>query len=241
MTQDNNIDLNNLGDLILDKSTTTPRSPLKDFEGVFTDVKGDYKQSGRDQKRSVLELKLNFTSVKVYETQPGQVYPYPIAELVVSHSVSQQSAYAILATSVAEIMGRPVKFAELFGHKMRMKYTSGHQVQRPDPKNPSGKWVDTTIDAWEIVQIDDKGKANVTSNIQPNNSGGSANVDITTIIISLADGKNIKEIGKALITTPGLPDNLRQISIEGQEETLINGLVASKHLTVDGVGVYHKV
>lgn len=223
----------NVPDLILEKTTTTPRNPLKDFEGVLTSVTGEYRKLRNNN--TVLDVKLSFAQVKVHATHPGQVYPHPVAEVVIPHSESKQSMYAVLANSIAEVIGKPTTFRELYGRRIRMAWTGGHEVKRMNQQTK--QWDTVKIDAWEVITIDGLGKgSDDTTPTTPSTN----TTPINELAVSIADGKNALGFGKALLTTPGVPTELKQISIEGQETTYLDALVKQGMLTVDASGTYHK-
>jgi hypothetical protein len=233
---DNAIDIENMGDLMLDKPVqTTNRSPLLHFTGKLVKVGGEYVKSndGSQYVRSNLE----FTDVKVIKT--SSPYAFPVAVISISYSEGKNSGWAVLATSVAEIMEQGVKLHTLYGKTLEMAWTGNHIVSR---RKEDGAWHEIPIEAWEVLTIEGSrgGKAPYVGDV--NGTGPDTNIDLSDIAVTLADGKNLKQFGAVLLTDPSVPDDLKQVSVSSQEESYLATLVAMNKLTKDAqTGIFHKV
>jgi len=227
------IDINNLGDLVLDKMESGTH-PLLHFTGKFVKVSGEYKKR-QGSEDTYINLQLDFAEIKVLKSRADQAYGWPVTDIKFAQSQAAGSQFGVFSTSVQVITNRPTKLAELIGKVMEMEWTDGHIVQRP---NEAGDWVDKAVAMWEVKSIEGMaGSPAATSREAP--SGPS--IEDESAVIALADGKDLTSIGKAMLNTDGIADSVRNISLNGQEEVYMANLVTTGKMTKDDAGVFHKV
>lgn len=227
------IDINNLGDVSFDVAVEG-RHPLLHFKGKFQKITGEYKtrkQEGKEDSQYI-DSTLAFSDVEVIKSRADAAYPFPTTEIKCAMSESAGSQYGVLTTSIAKIMGRRTKFAELYNKEMELEFTSGHIVQRPDDK---GNWRDVDASFWEVKSIEGVGSATVSDN-----GAAASSEDLIAQAVEIANGKNIKAIAKVLLQSSELPSELTNLPVEDKEEEYFDGLVASGELSKDDKGVYHK-
>jgi len=165
-----------------------------------------------------------FKDVEVIESISP--YPFPTAELVISHSMKTETRWAAMGDSIKRLLG-PEEGADaenLAGKVQEWKMVPSPRRRPVDPDKPRGAWETVDEDMWQVIAIE--GAAEAAENI-------------TAILLDLADGKTDAKFYEAAMKHPAVmasPDTIEAIT----ERLILKALMDGKLLSRDAEGVLHK-
>jgi len=168
---------------------------------------------------------LKFTDLEVIESVSP--YPFPTAEIQISHSDRSETRWAAMGDSIRRLLG-PDEGADamVLEGKMQEWAMLPSPTRRPeDPQNPGGYWETLDTDCWQVVAVE--GAAEAAENL-------------TEHLLDLADGKTDTQFNQAALADTKVtasPTTVTAIT----ERTLLPALIAAKQLSRDAEGVLHKV
>lgn len=201
---------------------TSGLSPLRHFKGTCQSVEAETRQRDRGEYQVVV---FKFVDLEVIKSVSP--YPFPTAELQISHSDRSETRWAAMGDSILRVLGpEEGQDAEnLAGKKQEWKMVPS-PIRRPeDPDNPRGNWVTADTDCWQVISVE---------------GAEEAAADLTSHLLDLADGKTDVQFQEAALADPKVmadPDTIGAIT----ERTLLPALIAAKQLSRDAEGILHKV
>lgn len=154
-------------------------------------------------------------------------YPFPTAELVISHSTKVETRWAALGDSIKRLLG-PEEGADaenLAGKMQEWKMIPSPRRRPVDPNNFRGAWETVEEDCWQVVAIE---------------GATEAAEDLAEYILNLVDGKTDTQFNQVALADPRVTADPKTVTTI-TDRTLLPALVEAKKLTRDAEGVYHKV
>lgn len=166
-----------------------------------------------------------FKDLEVIETVTP--YPFPTAELVVSHSVKVETRWAALGDSIKRLLG-PEEGADaenLAGKMQEWKMLPSPRRRPVDPNNPRGAWETIEEDCWQVVAVE---------------GAAEAAEDLTERILDIADGKTLTQFNQAALADNRVTADSKTVGAI-TDRKLLPALEEAGRLTRDAEGVYRKV
>jgi hypothetical protein len=176
-------------------------------------------------------------------------YALKTAQLVISHSGSDQSVWGVLGNSIEKFLGEGAKVSTAVGHVLEMRWrgternpdgsvVSGaisHMMRRQNRETQS--WEDQEIECWEVTSVDGKAPGGAIPSATEV-ATGSAN----DILVEIADDKNAAAFNQAAMMDPRVKTNTGLVmKIVNEGDAVLTSLVDQGLLTHDDAGTYHKV
>jgi len=184
-------------------------------------IEEDERQGDRGTYKVIV---FKFTDLEVLESVSP--YPFPTAEIQISHSDRSETRWAAMGDSIRRLLG-PEDGADamvLEGKRQEWAMLPSPTRRPEDPENPRGAWVTADTDCWQVVAIE---------------GAAEAAQDLTEYLCELADGKtevdfHAKALGDSRVMAD--PKTIEAIT----ERKLVPALVEAKLLTRDAEGILHK-
>lgn len=200
---------------------TSGLSPLRRFNGMLQAIEKETRQGQRGPYDVAI---FDFTDVVVIEsTEP---YPFPIAQIQISHSTRTETRWAALGNSIRRLFGdvEGATTACLVGKNQDWAMLPAPTRRPVDPDNPGGDWETQDTDCWQVVSVE---------------GAAQAAEDLTEHILNLADGKLEPAFYSVALTDPKVmasSDTINALT----ERKLLPALLEAGKLTRDAEGVLHK-
>lgn len=242
-----------LGGLTVD--TSEAQSPLRDFEGDLFDYKVSNAESRQDDGtlRQLTKVEFMFRNMKV--TKSVTPYPYQTGSLTFTHSTSGNSAWGMFVAGARDILGAGTPLPKLLNRRYHVEYTGGH-VRRQQNRE-TGKWEDTTTEAFEIVSIDGVQRPKAPGQTAPHTATGTLTTvatqappaqpqvnpaqDIDSVLIDAMNGKNENQALVDIFELPSVRGNPQLFNeLITNPTPRFQKLIQSGKLKLEN-GVYHKV
>lgn len=200
----------NLLDQVSIRNLKEGGTPLRRFKGKFDSYTLD-PITGSTKMR----VNLNFTEVEVKDsTEP---YQFPIAQIGISHSLSQRSGWGIFSKSLVQFLKEDQDIKDAVGMTMELAMTPNHIYG----KNQEGE--DITGNVWEVASVE----------------GAGPKVNPIEKALEILDGKQESAFNQAVFNEPALKgtDVLSAIL----NKTFVKTVLEMGQATVDADGTYHRV
>lgn len=209
---------------------TSGQSPLRHFKGrCLTQEDPDNlgvkleERTGNDGSTYEVVV-FKFVDLEVVKTVTP--YPFPTAELVISHSVKAETRWAAMGDSIKRLLG-PEEGADaenLAGKMQEWKMLPSPRRRPVDPNNPRGAWETVQEDCWQVVAVE---------------GAEEAAEDLTEHLLDLADGKTEVQFHAVALADSRVQADTPTITAI-TERTLLPALIKAEKLTRDAEGVLHK-
>jgi hypothetical protein len=216
--------MENLNSTVIGFST-----PLKHFKGRLISTEPMTRTGQGEGARTFTQISFKFDGVEVLAADVP--YHLKTAEIFVSHSTSEQTAWGYLCKSGEDIWGGPYNWKELWGKILELEWTEGHSGRRPNPETKV--WESTPFACFTLVSINGK-------------TGGAAvqtpAISEDDLLIGIADGVDAATFNRNALMHDQVKANtpLMQRVLQGGD-AMLEAFVLQSKLTRDEGGIYHKI
>lgn len=200
---------------------TSGLSPLRRFKSILQSIKKETRMGNRGPYDVAI---FSFTDVEVLEsTEP---YPFPTAQLQISHSTRTETRWAAFADSIRRLFGEEegATTDPLVGKKQEWAMLPAPTRRPVDLNEPQGDWETQDTDCWQVVSVE---------------GAAEAAADLSAHILELLDGVPEAKSSEVLLADKQVmasPDTINAIT----GRALLPALLASGALMRDEEGVLHK-
>ena len=194
------------------------QSPLRRFKGHLEKYEAEAMkaQDGRDYT----QIKFSFTGVEPLVVAPGELYPWPTAEIRISYNQNAATKWGAFAKSIRSVLGPESQIDTIIGKNQEWAMIPYAMRQL---NQQSQEWENANVDCWQLVSMD----------------GATPLEDLNPHIVALIDGKNDTQANQVLLQDPKMIARPQLIS-DLTERKLIPALEMAGMVTRDSEGVYHK-
>lgn len=196
--------------------------PLRRFKGMCQSIEEDVRKGDRGEYTVIV---FKFTDLEVIESVSP--FPFPTAEIQISHSDRSETRWAAMGDSIRRLLG-PDEGADamvLQGKNQEWAMLPAPTRRPEDPQNPGGNWVTADTECWQVITVE--GAAEAAENL-------------TEHLLDLADGKTDTQFHAAALADDKVRADPKTITAI-TDRKLLPALFEAKRLTRDAEGVLHKV
>lgn len=199
------------------------RTPIKEVKGLVTKVNTSLEERFN---KTFLDVMLRMDDLEVIACQPGEVYPFPTADIPFTFNENEDSYWGVFANSLTKQGLKMV--AELEGLRVHIKMTGGHMMWDKE------KGERTPRECFELIEIIGETAPGGTAKPEAKVAGISG----TDQALKLLDGKNIQDWNQIVFQDPAVKSDGDLIT-SILNNTFIPSMKEKGIVTVDENGVHH--